>query len=129
MGEYASREYEKYISDLLAASPVILAEAQGALTVQDNGGPVYAIDSPTLHDRAMARYVVKAMNHHDPLIKALGTLVDSLDHLISDSYGVAGLHLNGEIVPWGDLTEGGRYQEWLSSLEEARATLAAVKGA
>lgn len=57
---------------------------------------------------------------------ALRTLVDDLDDLIANSEGVAGLHVNGDIAPWRDLTMGGQYQEWLASLEAARETLSAL---
>ena len=33
--------------------------------------------------------------------------------LINESDGVAGLHLNGDIAPWEELLEGGRFEEWL----------------
>jgi hypothetical protein len=55
--------------------------------------------------------------------EALSTLVNDLDALIKESEGVAGLHLNGDLAPWHDLTAGGRYESWLRSLEDARATL------
>jgi hypothetical protein len=51
------------------------------------------------------------------------TLVDDVDALISDSDGVAGLHRNGDLAPWSELTAGGRFETWLGSLEEARQAL------
>lgn len=58
------------------------------------------------------------------LAEALRGLVASVDDLISESGGVYGLHLNGDPSPWSELTEGGRFEEWLIALEAARATLA-----
>jgi hypothetical protein len=49
--------------------------------------------------------------------EALRALVRDLDALISDSHGVAGLHLNGDLATWDWLTES----EWLGSLAKARA--------
>lgn len=43
--------------------------------------------------------------------------VDSFVGLIEASYGVAGLHLNGDIAEWSELLSGGRYEEWLSPIE------------
>jgi hypothetical protein len=60
---------------------------------------------------------------------AAGQLVADLDALISDSKGVAGLHLNGDVAPWDDLCEGGRFESWLSSLEQLRRILDRVKAA
>ena len=50
-------------------------------------------------------------------------LVDELDGLVGESYGVSGLHLNGDAAPWDDLLPGGRFER-LSSLDELRAALA-----
>ena len=43
----------------------------------------------------------------------------SVQDLIQHSYGVAGLHLNGEVAPWGTLREGGKYEEWLIAFDDA----------
>lgn len=44
--------------------------------------------------------------------------------LIDESHGVAGLHLNGDVAPWHDLREGGRYEEWLIDFDAALANKA-----
>lgn len=59
----------------------------------------------------------------DPVRAALEVLVKSLDDLIADSEGVAGLHRNGDVATWDELTSGGRFEDWLSSLDAARAAL------
>lgn len=53
----------------------------------------------------------------------LENLVKSLEDLIDSSEGVAGLHLNGDIAYWESLQEGGRYDGWLLSLNEAQKFL------
>lgn len=53
-------------------------------------------------------------------------LVNSLNDLIDSSHGVAGLHLNGDVAPWDELLSGGRFEEWLMSLDDARTLLAAI---
>jgi hypothetical protein len=58
------------------------------------------------------------------LVAALRKLTGDVDALIADSGGVYGLHMNGDPAPWDELTEGGRFEEWLLSLSEARAALA-----
>lgn len=66
---------------------------------------------------------------HDQKVKLVNTmqkLVDDLDALIAESEGVYGLHRNGDGAPWGELTKGGRFEEWLSSLDDARDVLAEV---
>jgi|GEM_PF-2982668 len=39
--------------------------------------------------------------------------VSAVSVLIGDSYGVTGLHLNGDYTPWDDLLGGGRFEGWL----------------
>lgn len=43
----------------------------------------------------------------------------AVEDLMSDSYGVAGLHLNGDIAPWKELRKGGRFEEWLLAFDAA----------
>lgn len=61
------------------------------------------------------------------LYERLNELVTDLNNLISDSAGVAGLHLNGDLAPWDELTEGGRFGGWLGSLAKAEEVLHAYK--
>lgn len=55
--------------------------------------------------------------------EALKDLVGAIDDLIMESDGVAGLHLNGDMAPWSELTEGGRFEIWMISLENARKAI------
>lgn len=41
--------------------------------------------------------------------------------LIDESFGVAGLHLNGDIATWDSLEQGGACEEWLLEFSEAEA--------
>ena len=43
--------------------------------------------------------------------------IDAVSDLIDNSKGVYGLHLNGNIAPWGELRTGGRYEEWLLAFD------------
>ena len=43
--------------------------------------------------------------------------------LMAESYGVSGLHLNGEIAPWISLRTGGHFEEWLVAFDEAEKFL------
>lgn len=58
---------------------------------------------------------------------ALAGLVADIDGLVSESDGVAGLHLNGDVAPWGELLPGGRFERF-EHLEAARAALAQQAG-
>lgn len=62
------------------------------------------------------------------LLAALEGLTADLSGLISDSYGVTGLHLNGDVAPWGELLPGGRFEDWLFSIDAARAAIAKARG-
>ena len=57
------------------------------------------------------------------LRQAARFLVDDIDSLISESEGVAGLHLNGDLADWGELVPGGRFER-LSALDDVRALAA-----
>jgi len=39
--------------------------------------------------------------------------------LIKESYGVSGLHLNGDIASWDELRTGGRFEDWLIDFDTA----------
>lgn len=45
--------------------------------------------------------------------------------LIDDSYGVTGLHLNGDVAPWDSLLEGGYFEDWLRDFSIAMRELEA----
>ena len=51
--------------------------------------------------------------------KKLREGVEAVKTLINESYGVAGLHLNGDVAPWDELLEGGKFEEWLLPLGKA----------
>ena len=44
--------------------------------------------------------------------------IEAVRDLITESSGVAGLHLNGDIAPWDDLEEGGEFWEWLTMFHQ-----------
>lgn len=52
-------------------------------------------------------------------IERLRAGLRAVSDLIDESHGVAGLHRNGAVAPWGDLRTGGRYEEWLASFDDA----------
>lgn len=68
------------------------------------------------------------MTELDEVLAYAERLRESVEVLMANSHGVAGLHLNGDIASWGELTEGGRFEEWLLALsEQPPAALAALK--
>lgn len=58
------------------------------------------------------------------LLEALSALLADIEALIGESSGVYGLHLNGDVSPWSELEEGGRFER-LSSMSSAREAIAA----
>lgn len=107
-------------------------------TIADERGELYLSEVHDIVGEVLAKqkrhpsepeHQVKMLNpiKADPtLLEALRKLVTDLDGLIADSTGVYGLHLNGDASPWGELLAGGRFEEWLASLEDARAAIAAA---
>lgn len=49
--------------------------------------------------------------------------LQAIADLIADSYGVAGLHLNGDVAPWAELRTGGRFEAWLLAFDDAMCTV------
>lgn len=45
--------------------------------------------------------------------------IAAVEALMSESYGVAGLHMNGDNASWGELSQGGRFEEWLIDFSAA----------
>lgn len=63
------------------------------------------------HNASLKKCLEQSMENFD-LLKG------SLHDLIDDSEGVVGLHLNGDVAPWEELMEGGRFEEWLLPLTD-----------
>ena len=39
--------------------------------------------------------------------------LEAVRELMDDSFGVCGLHLNGDTAMWGELEESGHFEDWL----------------
>lgn len=72
-------------------------------------------------------YAKHLEDHQNELLSALRGLYDDITRLMSESEGVAGLHLNGNVAPWGELDKGGRFER-LSHLTEARELIDKSEG-
>jgi hypothetical protein len=55
---------------------------------------------------------------------ALVGAIEDIKHLMAESKGVYGLHLNGEPAPWSEIDDGGAFEGWLFKFNAARARLA-----
>lgn len=65
---------------------------------------------------AVAQRIIKAIAKRDQRIAELEQAINAVVELMSHSRGVSGLHLNDDVVPWGDLLAGGYMEEWLKPL-------------
>lgn len=72
---------------------------------------------PELGDkfRAAANEIENMSQENESMKQGLYCVAD----LIDNSNGVAGLHKNGDIAEWGELREGGRFEEWLIDFDVA----------
>ena len=50
--------------------------------------------------------------------EAKDVALNEFTDLMSESYGIIGLHLNGDVAPWSEIEEGGRFER-LTSLKTA----------
>ena len=83
----------------------------------------------------MAEYVLHAINSHDELVQMNQGLLAALKQVVGDvraladhSYGVHGLHQNGDLAPWNSLFSGGFFESWLLSVDDADAVIAKTEG-
>ena len=60
------------------------------------------------------------------VIEAVGKGIKEVRDLIDDSYGVVGLHKNGDTAPWQDLEPPGEFGEWLTCFVNAEKILATL---
>lgn len=65
-------------------------------------------------DERLKNTVAQAME-----IERLRKGLSEVEFLIKESAGVYGLHLNGELSPWGSLRTGGEYEAWLVNFDNA----------
>ena len=79
----------------------------------------------------MAEYVLHAINSHDELVQMNQEMLAALKQVVGDvraladhSYGVHGLHQNGDLAPWNSLFSGGFFESWLLSVDDADAVIA-----
>jgi len=115
-------------------APPPSAEAVAWLRMTPDGTPDWAEDCIGSDDRFLDPELASDGYYLQPLYTVpqqsaavdglAARLVDELDGLVGESYGVSGLHLNGDVAPWDELLPGGRFER-LSSLDELRAALAA----
>lgn len=93
--------------------------------------PVIGVEPDSWRDRAGGTEGLcsaDALDAKDARIAELEAGVLAVSELISESRGVAGLHLNGDDeAPWGDLLEGGRYEAWLRDFSAAERLLVEVE--
>ncbi len=59
----------------------------------------------------------------EDLAAELQQLTDCVEDLVGESDGVAGLHLNGDMAPWGEISSGGQYER-LPDFSDVHAALA-----
>ncbi|AXE31589.1 hypothetical protein DK842_17795 [Chromobacterium phragmitis] len=83
-------------------------------------------DAEVSHGLVPATRHSTVAHQRDQLLAALSGLVDDIQGLMSESDGVAGLHLNGDVAPWSELEAGSRYER-LTHLPDAVAAIAAEK--
>ena len=71
--------------------------------------------------------IAQIAKQRDGLANALSELLSDVDGLMGESTGVYGLHMNGDVSPWSELEEGGRFER-LPSMSKARAAIARYSG-
>ncbi len=80
--------------------------------------PDLQVNEVAFRNAANPAAVLELIRQHDELRTALKGLVDDIHGLMSESHGVTGLHLNGDIAPWSELEAGGQFER-LTHLPDA----------
>ena len=82
-----------------------------------------------------AKFALHAINSLDELVQMNQELLAALKQVVGDvraladhSYGVHGLHQNGDLAPWNSLFSGGFFESWLLSVDDADAVIAKTEG-
>ena len=99
-------------------TPANKAESMGEVK-EEMGTSVAEVQADPDGPTSRPLYAGKPWDLYGPL----ADLTASLEALIDESGGVYGLHKNGDLAPWDELTEGGRFEDWLSALAAARRAL------
>ena len=106
------REYLKHLS-----AEEIATVAQGALLAKDEQIRQLKAENESLRDSLEARTIERDVLREE--IERLRKGIAAVEALMSESYGVAGLHMNGDNASWGELSQGGRFEEWLIDFSAA----------
>ena len=90
---------------------------------------------PLCLNESSAMIAAHAINSHDELVQMNQELLAALKQVVGDvraladhSYGVHGLHQNGDLAPWNSLFSGGFFESWLLSVDDADAVIAKTEG-
>lgn len=137
-------ELENERDDWIACHAKVFRELQGAKQIVGNQAERIAELERQLDDSKADTYTesqyssqqvranVALLTKVDRLERVQGVLVVALEGLLRDvqdlmagSEGVTGLHLNGDVAPWSELDEGGRFER-LSHMSEAVSALSQV---
>jgi len=60
----------------------------------------------------------KGAESKDRDIAELVAMLNKVEDLMTDSVGVEGLHMNGDLATWDSLLTGGFYEDWLGGFNE-----------
>ncbi len=69
---------------------------------------------------ALRAKLAAAERERDVAIHHLRATVKDIDDLAAQSEGVAGMHRNGDLATWEELSRGGRSEGWLNAVDDAR---------
>jgi len=71
------------------------------------------------YELATREALLKKIDQLESEVYTLKSAVISVSELIDNSAGVSGLHANGDMAVWGELLEGGSFEEWLIDFSKA----------
>lgn len=105
------RDQWKLISTASATSSQAVADHNVDLTAKN----------ADLHSQSLAMIALRAKLAR--IEAAAKEAVQCFFDLQIESQGVYGLHLNGDLSPWPELSKGGRFEEWTAGIDALRDEL------
>ena len=71
---------------------------------------------------AVARRTIESQGRRikdlEEIIAELVAMLNKVEDLMTDSVGVEGLHMGGDLATWDSLLTGGFYEDWLGGFNE-----------
>jgi hypothetical protein len=99
----------------------ILEIAHGTAWKYKKSSDPHHSDTYTFNEHTIIDFVQKVTREAEERIKTLELGINAVGFLINESYGVAGLHKNGDLADWGFLLRSSWLEDWAEAEKLAKS--------